>query len=879
MKRCFCLITIVLFILTSNAQYLSITDLTNICGKSTYEQAATILTQKGWAFYESKTGRWFDGSTYRCTIWSHSRNEWDGEKAQAWFYLYCYDNKICAINYQMFNDNHFAKMDAQIGSAGFKFIKTEYKDNNPVMNYSSSQFVMTVKNSTDDVANYGNRYTFNLIKKGSQADTENGKKIETYWGRKIEYTLVDGEKHGHQKVYYSNGKIKTITTYTHGNETGPYKEYDEEGRLIADGQVKNGEFTGKVKEYENGKLVRDGVIGVNGFTGWQKFYEDGILIGEINIKNGEPHGECKSYYTNGKIKERFTAVQGEKNGPAKYWDEDGRLIFEGTLSPSTNDGYDELYEDMFNEELEYVATGHVWQYDDDGNVESEWYLKEGKKSGKSKSFEKGKLKSEQTYVDGEANGFYKSYYDNGQIQYDLILKNDKPEGQYKEYLENGTLIADGTMHEWKFSGMRKIYNEYDSTITAIYNFKEDLFHGHIVIFDKNGSIKKEGDFTEGTGQLITKDSLGRILCIEPYINNNQENGNEIHYTYNVNNRIEGITITEYKNGIETGNAQIISRDTMVEVSENGNLITLYVTKDSLFTENYKLKTWTKTHTIHLQNGERNGREWIRIPVDDGFDYVECTYSNDVLHGAYRVFHNSTDNFGTAKLSYSFSYSNGMPHGKYTHYGSDSTYVSKIFDHGEITYCMIPFNTDAIPDASFVPYQIEFERLENKNHWKRTFYYRDSIVEQTLHFFMEYPCPIVSLTTPPDYRYDTYTPEIFYFPLSDGICNESVYPDGAYHCTYKNGTKDIKGQYYKLNKIGEWAITYPKQSIKQVITYNRYSVQETEIFYTMEGQLYSGAFIEDFPDSYMVCPIKKGIRHGTAKIYSTATRQVIGKKKY
>ena len=907
-----------------NAQNLSISDLTNICGKSTYEQAATILTQKGWAFYKTETGRWFDGSAYRCTIWSHSRDEWEGNKAQAWFHIYCYNNKVCAINYQMFDDKQYARMESQMAGTGFKFQKTEYRDNSPIMSYSNNLFYITIRNSRDDVANYGNRYTFELIKKGSQADTKNGNKEEDYGGKTFKYHLKDGYWDGLCNVYYSNGQLLMTANYVKGEISGIYKKYDYEGHLIYNGTLHDRKFTGAVKEYDedghivregnatnlhilsrsvniyksgasdqfvtditfrndenftgtirkyyDGELIREGKMSNGKFTGWaekqcierqigetiedfsesQANAEYGALImyialhgdtiplytTKITYVNNKPHGEIKTYDEQKRVMYIQKYQNGMKVGDFQRFDENGNLFMKGS----------------YNNENEFSGT--IWGYDDGGILIAEAAVRNDVLHGERKQFyPNGKLKRIETFVE------------------------DELDGTYREYLENGTLVSDGTMHNGKFTGMKKIYYDGDTSIALIFNLREDLFHGHITAFNEKGEIVKEGDFIAGEGSFVMKDSLNRTIRIEPIINN-LEHGDEIHYTYNTDNSIAEIAITEYESGEETGNAQIISRDTMVEMSENGNLLTLYVTEDSSFTENYQSKTWTKMHAISLKNGKKNGIEWICYPQEDCYDYVECNYKDGIREGDYKVYTNTRNDFKSAKLRYSFRYIAGKPHGNYYNYGKDSTFISKKFDHGQITYCMMPFNTDAMPDDSFIAYQIKFERFEDKNHWQRTFYFKDSIVEQTLHFFMEYPYTIMSFTSPSDYCYDTYTPDIFYFPLSDDICNESTYPDGDYHCIYQDGTKDIRGQYYKQDKIGEWTILYPKQSIKQVIFYGTNSEPLSEMFYTLSGQLFSGEFVEDLSDdTYMICPIKKGVRHGKAKICSKATRMVIEKKKY
>ena len=47
------------------------------------------------------------------------------------------------------------------------------------------------------------------------------------------------------------------------------------------------------------------------------------------------------------------------------------------------------------------------------------------------------LFEEVTLKDGKPDGPYKSYYENGQIQYEGTFKDGKPDGPYKFYHDNG----------------------------------------------------------------------------------------------------------------------------------------------------------------------------------------------------------------------------------------------------------------------------------------------------------------------------------------------------------------------------------------------------------------------------------------------------------
>tara|TARA_B100001175_G_C19294926_1_gene535326 strand:- start:114 stop:653 length:540 start_codon:yes stop_codon:yes gene_type:complete len=90
---------------------------------------------------------------------------------------------------------------------------------------------------------------------------------------------------------------------------------------------------------------------------------------------------------------------------------------------------------------------------EDGYIEVINYYK--KKRSSSGTYKLIKVKSERYHdsgnlyelmyfnEDGEENGLYKSYFENGQLEEEKTYKNGKEEGPYKSYFENGQL-------EWEY---------------------------------------------------------------------------------------------------------------------------------------------------------------------------------------------------------------------------------------------------------------------------------------------------------------------------------------------------------------------------------------------------------------------------------------------
>jgi antitoxin component YwqK of YwqJK toxin-antitoxin module len=95
----------------------------------------------------------------------------------------------------------------------------------------------------------------------------------------ITFNLIDNNVEGERKIFYSNGKIYSVSTRTSGFLDGPLKTY-----------------------YSNGNL-------------WE----------EENYVSGNLHGLCKYYHPNGKLEREENYYNDDKHGVCKYYDEQGKL--------------------------------------------------------------------------------------------------------------------------------------------------------------------------------------------------------------------------------------------------------------------------------------------------------------------------------------------------------------------------------------------------------------------------------------------------------------------------------------------------------------------------------------------------------------------------
>ncbi len=128
--------------------------------------------------------------------------------------------------------------------------------------------------------------------------------------------------------------------------------------------------------------------------------------------------------------------------------------------------------------------GYYKEYYESGNLKIETIYKQGELFGKYKEYyENGKLKVETEYEQGNLSGKRKEYYESGQLKIDAIYKQGNLSGKLKEYYENGNLKREK-------SGEYGIYYFYDD-ITDIMKIRvAHTFGGEFSVeeYDSNGSV-------------------------------------------------------------------------------------------------------------------------------------------------------------------------------------------------------------------------------------------------------------------------------------------------------------------------------------------------------------------------------------------------------
>jgi antitoxin component YwqK of YwqJK toxin-antitoxin module len=134
-----------------------------------------------------------------------------------------------------------------------------------------------------------------------------------------------------------------------------------------------GYIQGQDVELVNGKYLKDGKI----YTGVLREYnQNGTLIAEKNIKKGMPDGISLLYYDNGNKKEQQAYKKGQKEGTWMNWDIAGIKTAEAGYLKNLKHGYWYIWDENGNLRYEmYYEKGHksgVWKmWDEKGQLVDE----------------------------------------------------------------------------------------------------------------------------------------------------------------------------------------------------------------------------------------------------------------------------------------------------------------------------------------------------------------------------------------------------------------------------------------------------------------------------------------------------------------------------
>jgi antitoxin component YwqK of YwqJK toxin-antitoxin module len=294
-------------------------------------------------------------------------------------------------------------------------------------------------------------------------------------------------------------------------------------------------------------------------------------------------------------------------------------------------------------------------FDDYGNLESEYTLKDGKINGTAKAyFTNGQVKVVSNFVSGTKQGVSKEYDESGNLTAEYNYVNGEPNGIYKIF-ENGKLKMTGGLLNGEKNGLFKIYDD-EGRIDKEYNMKLGLLDGAYTeyYYDEGKLLLKftgfyTNDQKTGFWQTIKiKEKVTELIEFKTYVND-EKNGAFKEVSK------DSIIFGTYKNGILDGPYKVYRSLTALLLGGlHGD------------TTNCPLVA-TGSYSEGLKNGYWKYYSWTKGLIKEG------RYYNDLETGEWKYYFENFVDEKSKPLPYSGklflieNYENGKKSGKETRY--------------------------------------------------------------------------------------------------------------------------------------------------------------------------------------------------------------------
>lgn len=178
---------------------------------------------------------------------------------------------------------------------------------------------------------------------------------------------------------------------------------------------------------------------------WQKTYPNGRLIYEGEFKDGKPVGEWTRYYTGGGVKAKIEYIENSDSSYAQLFNERGKKIAEGHYINEKKVGKWTFFSNNKKISEEHFVNGQKHgiskKFYPTGELfeKSEW--RNGKQEGNYEVFFKnGKPYMQCKYSNGKRNGLCLSYFNNGRVEMEAHYNNNLRHNEWKFYNASGEFL-------------------------------------------------------------------------------------------------------------------------------------------------------------------------------------------------------------------------------------------------------------------------------------------------------------------------------------------------------------------------------------------------------------------------------------------------------
>lgn len=318
---------------------------------------------------------------------------------------------------------------------------------------------------------------------------------------------INNRAFGRYQEWYPNGQIKIEATVIGGIADlntlaeqswlfdGVNRAWDEDGNLAAEISYEKGELAGESIYYHpNGEVWKQSFFKKNALSGLQSIYhEDGSLLQTTEYVAGLREGLSIRYWSPSDIAYQEQYEKGFLM-EAKYFSQDGTLIAE----INHGSGFKAIFgrKDLLElqEFQEGRQEGAVKIFDEKGSLIRTWIVRNGEKHGEEIDYFPSSTlsKLQITWNAGILQGTMKTWYENGNLESQREISENKKNGLLTAWYRNGALML-----VEEYDDDKLIKGEYFRLGEKIPTSKIDKGAGIATLFNADGNFSRKVYYQDG----------------------------------------------------------------------------------------------------------------------------------------------------------------------------------------------------------------------------------------------------------------------------------------------------------------------------------------------------------------------------------------------
>ncbi len=305
--------------------------------------------------------------------------------------------------------------------------------------------------------------------------------------------------HGKQVTYHKDRNIKTEAFFVFNVPDSSYKEWNENGTLILEGNYLMGSPDGDWNYYyPDGRLKKKEFVSNDTVYLIEQYDNDSLHTPFVQDGNGE----IKRFYKSGRLKELYTFTRGLKTGPFEERMANGIITVRGYFTKGLRDETWYFYNSNGNvvQVTEYhldTLNGRYETYFANGSDRTKGEYKNGKKHGQwTWSAENQNLEMSGYFVDGEQHGEWRYYFSSGELSYIAYFEQGIRSGDWTYYFRDGSLFKKGSFKDGKKTGLWITNYENGNTLMQGFYIKGQE-QGEWKNYWENGILKNRAFFKDG----------------------------------------------------------------------------------------------------------------------------------------------------------------------------------------------------------------------------------------------------------------------------------------------------------------------------------------------------------------------------------------------